>query len=179
MKKQLFGIAAAIGVASLISIFSARRIEAQYSSPVKVVNTTSAPAIASIMDDPGRIPYQATSTGPCPSASGLHCEFNFPAVPAGHRLVVQQVAVELVYNGTPQSLAAEVLSETGAILGGLVPPITPFFTTYSQPVKAVVDGGHSLSVRAFTSVALFQSGQVTVSGYLLDCAAAPCAPFAP
>src|SRR5690349_1343497 len=62
MKRQLLGIAAVIGAAALASLFTARRIEAQYSSPVKVVNTTSGPALNSSVDDQGesRISRKAT-----------------------------------------------------------------------------------------------------------------------
>jgi hypothetical protein len=92
VKKQLFGIIVAMAVAGLISLFSARRIEAQFSSPVKIVNTTSAPAITSRMDDPGRVPYQSAFNGISACGGQNYCLNVFPPVPAGHRLVLTQIA---------------------------------------------------------------------------------------
>src|SRR5260370_11411853 len=97
MKKQLLGIGVAIGMAGLISLFTAHRIEAQYSTPVKVVNTTSAPVLGSSINEPGRIPYQATITNN--TCNGASCVFETPIVPAGRRLVVQQVGLDPEYNG--------------------------------------------------------------------------------
>jgi len=70
MKKHLLGMLAALVVAGVISLITARRIEAQYSSPVKVMNTTSAPAITSNIDDPGRVPINPSRTvTPAPAAT--------------------------------------------------------------------------------------------------------------
>jgi hypothetical protein len=49
----------ALALAGGVVLFSAQRIEAQFSSPVRVMNTSSAPAIASIIDMPGRVPYDS------------------------------------------------------------------------------------------------------------------------
>ncbi len=181
MKKQLLGIGVAIGMASLISLFTAHRIEAQYSSPVKVVNTTSAPVLGSSINEPGRIPYQATITNN--ACSGNACTFFTPSVPAGSRLVVQQIGVTLQYNGTPKVIDVELASNQ-QFLGGFTPPATGVFTELYQPVTAFIDGGHALSVTATVngSGIGFGSGTpqaVIVTGYLLDCTAALGAPLAP
>ena len=68
-----------LAVAGAIMLFSAHRIEAQYSTPVKVLNTPAGPALNSSIDDPGRIPFAAVLNIPC---SGTFCSFNFPAVQA-------------------------------------------------------------------------------------------------
>jgi len=81
MKQHLLGIAAAIAVAGLISLSTARRIEAQFSSPVKVVNTTSAPAITSRMDDPGGFRTNRSSTACQPAGGILFAMSNFHLFP--------------------------------------------------------------------------------------------------
>src|SRR5579864_4791134 len=98
MKRQLLAVLVAAAVAGIISLFTARRIEAQYSSPVRVMNTVSAPAFTSSINQPGRTAYQTTAAG-CGGAST--CALNFPAVASGHRLVIQQLAVSLNYSTVP------------------------------------------------------------------------------
>jgi hypothetical protein len=81
-----------VAVAGAIMLFSAHRIEAQYSSPVKVLNTSSAPVLNSRIDEPGRIPYRVCLLWkPVPilqfsSAAGTQgCNPTFVSGPGLHR----------------------------------------------------------------------------------------------
>ncbi len=184
MKQQMFGIAAAIGAASLLSLFTARRIEAQYASPVRVMNTASAPAIHSGIDDPGRVPYQSTQfTTQC---SGLSvCSFIFGAVPSGHRLVITHLAGAFAYNGFPSEV--DVTFGTNVQFGGFSPAVQTILTKplsiFDRAAAGYVDGGTSVTLNAYAngtvfSTALGAAQNVTLMGYLVDCGAAPCSPIA-
>lgn len=182
MKTHFLGIAAAMAVAGLISLVTARRIEAQYSSPVKVVNTTSAPAITSRMDDPGRIPYQSTINGTsCVNTNS--CVVSFPPVPAGHRLVVTQISG--AHNG-PQFGTGPFAVSVRIGLNGPNGGITQFYWdlqslgSYVLPVSAYLDAGVNINVVDSIIGTTYNNGPqlITVTGYMLDCTAAPCAAIA-
>ena len=182
MRKYLFGIAAAMAVAGLISLVTARRIEAQYSSPVKVVNTTSAPAITSRMDDPGRVPYQSTINGlSCVNTNS--CIVSFPVVPVGHRLVVTQISG--AHNG-PQPGTGPFAVSVRIGLNGPAGAINQFYWdlesngSYVLPFSAYVDAGVNVNLVDSIVGTTYNNGPqlITVTGYMLDCTAAPCAAIA-
>jgi hypothetical protein len=168
----------ALAVAGAIMLLSAHRIEAQYSSPVRVMNTTSGPAIASLIDEPGRTPYQARIVQQ-PASNTTSISFTFGAVPANHRLVVQHVSGNLTV--TAGSPAASI----GLAVLGFV-PTSLFFTptlgglnNFDQPVLVYFDGGQQPSVTAFGPTFVGSSSEImTLTGYLIDCSAAPCAAIA-
>ena len=177
MTNQLIGIGAAIAVAGLISLFTARRIEAQYSAPVKVVNSTSAPAITSVMDDPGRIPYRFTMGQVCPNTNP--CNFLFPQVPAGHRLVVQQLAGRLLYASAPTSNYITFTDASGNFFFdsfNFTPSPAPLlFAVFNRQVKGIFDQFEQPSVSANIYGSNFVSQSlISLTGYMLDCTAAPC-----
>src|SRR5216684_5948689 len=68
------------------------QLKGAYSSPVTVLNTSSAPAITSVIDDPGRIAYQSQQFVIGPTIQVQQITFTFPAVPLNHRLVVQHIS---------------------------------------------------------------------------------------
>lgn len=181
MRKYLPGMAAAMAVAGLISLFSARRIEAQFSSPVKIVNTTSAPAITSRMDDPGRVPYQSAFNGI--SACGGHnfCLNSFPPVPAGHRLVLTQIAGAHDIS-VPGPIAISVRIGLGSPSGVLTQFNWDLQSNGSWvlPITAYLDSGVSVSLAENITGANFDIGPqwITLTGYMLDCTAAPCSAIA-
>jgi hypothetical protein len=178
-KKYLF---AAIGGLALIGVgilLSPRRIEAQYSSPVRVLNTSAAPALTSKIDDPGRIPFLTLFSNGC---SGTLCSYNFPAVPAGHRLVIQHISGALIFNTAPTQLFGFVKSSgnSNQIQFSVIPP-SGTVTVFDQPVLYYVDGGQGAVIQFTSGATNFNSaaGQnLTLVGYELDCNAAPCAAIA-
>jgi len=93
--------------AGFFSLLLAVQTSAAPSVPVTVVNPSSRPALASSVDDPGRIAYQSTNdkTGIC---SGSSCVFQFGPVPAGHRLVAQHISGVADLNTTGQELSVFV-----------------------------------------------------------------------
>jgi hypothetical protein len=169
-----------LAVASAIMLFSAHRIEAQFSSPVRVLNTSSAPAINSAIDDPGRIPYQSTLFF---NVSGTFNSFTFtfPAVPANHRLVVQRVGGYYLMN-TANNLATLSLFAGGNLITTFnAPSNAAFVSVFDTAVVAYIDAGEipSTTVYATGASAGYTGNQFAyLTGYMLDCSAAPCSPIA-
>jgi hypothetical protein len=183
MKRYWSGLAAAVAAAGIVSLFSARRIEAQYSSPVKVVNSTAAPAITSRMDDPGRIPYQSVvNTSQCGGSN--YCYINYGPIPPGRRLVITQVAGLYFFNTPTGTVNFDVsILGPGPFQTGWLPTVRSFgnLSTFNYPVTIYVDPAQTFRVAAEVFGTTFSSGldqQATITGYLLDCTAAPCSPIA-
>jgi hypothetical protein len=176
------------------------------STPVTVVNPSTGPALTSSIDNPGRIPYQSEAVVSCGSGASSSCQFSFAAVPQGQRLVVQHVSGSLSFNNPPDAVAV-ALSGSNVIGGGgttINPGGAQFFASsvdnismFDQQVLYYMDGG-SLPVVSVTLVVAssggsagsglgagkvsvdFTSGDqfVTLTGYLLNCTASPCASIA-
>jgi hypothetical protein len=173
----------------VFSLAAPRRGEAQYATPVRVTNSSSAPAIGSSVDDPGRVPYVSQAALGSQSCQLNECVFNFPPIPAGRRLVVQQVS-GFIQLGAGTSIAARVAmpltstSGQGEFTVNAIPDQGNNLASFNQPYLAYVDGGQSpvvfvISINTlFSSISLNASEAVTLKGYLLDCTAAPCSPIA-
>jgi hypothetical protein len=149
--------------------------------------TITPPAVTTVsnMDDPGRIPYQSTSPTPqpCP-AGGVGLCWPFPAVPAGHRLVIQHVSGALQYSTSPNPLVVYVLDSGFHAINAFTPTANAWSSTvqlinFDQRVQVYVDASQTYWVEVWASGApTVGFVPVIVTGYLLDCAAAPCAAIA-
>jgi hypothetical protein len=188
-KQNLF-IAAAFTVLGITGLFmNAREAVAQNpnagSAPVTIVGPLPVPVTLTVegtepvvvrkIDEPGRIPYQVTVRGDGPV---------LPAVPAGHRLVIETVSMRSFLAGTG--------------LGMMKVTINPGNTQFTFPMtfagteagagnlwvghaSATIYVNPGMTVQ-FGHEAPFQvpAVQATVSGYLLECSTAlPCDPIAP
>jgi len=152
---------------------------------VDVVNPASNPALTSSVDDPARTSYEA-SLGCSPTQQNFVCEYNFPLVPAGFRLVVQHISGNLLFRGTPLFVEAIL---AGNETGGSSAFFAPFVVSdsiFDQSVLQYFEAGSHPDVVIFAAgnVPFDLTGKanpVTLSGYLLKCdaAATPCAPIAP
>jgi hypothetical protein len=172
-----FAIAGTIGAA-----FGTGTAQAIVSSLVTVVNPGTSPVQTNSVNvtDPGRIPYvvqQTLNANQCVSNS---CIFTLPQVPAGKRVVVQQIGAWATGITGTTPIVAEVSEPT--VLDPFV-----FFSAapvsgvagLNEPVQVYVDQGQSLLVSlGFNGDTLTSPVALTVNGYELDCTAAPCAPIA-
>ncbi len=185
-----YGIAAVAvtGLFLIGSVMESResRVKGAYSSPVSVMNTTSAPAINSSMDNPGRIPYQALISGASGCAGSGSCTQGFPPVPAGHRVVITGISLYTLVTGTPAGVRVLVTGGTGMQINYSA----PFFFDGSgnsdilsfTPVEAYFDAGQAPSVDLIVlgpSSTLVFNPNINLIGYELDCTAAPCSPIKP
>jgi hypothetical protein len=125
------------------------------------------------VDDPGRIAYESQQ-----SIEGQVVVF--PKVPAGHRLVIQHVSAEVNFNQNVHDLV-QVLVAGGQGSSNFLAPFSLSVTFFDQLVQQYVDAGRTPNVQfvADFGLTLISGGSVTLTGYLLDCTAAPCATIAP
>jgi len=148
-----------------------------------IANPATSPARTSSVDDPGRIAYQVLQ-----SKSGCSnlCQIQFPDVPSGKRLVIQHVSGSLGFNGPPKSavvnLAKDAVANSGvaafftSVAAGA--GTNNFFSVFDQPVLFYIEAGKP-TVLASGDESTISNMQVTLTGYLLDCAVNICAPIAP
>ena len=175
-KNYVLTAAGALAVIGALALFSPRRSEAQFASPVRVANSAAAPALTSSIDDPGRIPYQSSQTAICTTNV---CFFAFPAVPANHRLVVQRVAG--YYPGISANAPArlQLTSSGGTFATVRITPSNSFANVFDLAVLAYIDAGQQ--PQTYANVESGTYGGISTSiliGYMLDCSAAPCAAIA-
>ena len=178
-----FAVAGMIGAA-----FGTGTAQAVVATLVEVVNPTTSPVPTSPVNvtDPGRIAYQST-VFPTGCSGNFQCFADFPAVPAGHRLVIQHIGGFVSLTAQPTS--TDVFIEDNATantFGAFFVPSNPvgggFAGLFDQAVLEYVDAGDFAIVEVdVQGNSVFNTGtqEVTLTGYVLDCSAAPCAAIAP
>jgi hypothetical protein len=150
-----------------------------------VVNPATSPALTSSVDDPGRIAYQTIQF----QQNCLNqCNLRFPAVPSGHRLVIQHVSGFMSMNGLPKSvtvsLAKDGVSNSGTstffatVAGNSFSPQS-FISAFDQPTQYYIDAAGTPTIIANADNSSITNSQVTLTGYLLDCTVNTCTPIAP
>lgn len=182
-KKVLGGAAAAITLI-LIGAAAPRAARAVYTTPVTVFNTTSQPAISLSAAQATNIPYQSNVFQT--TCSGLqNCAFSgFTGVPAGYRLIVENVAgfFNLQMNSTPISGYLENFHLPNQNLWGLSAPIggTGFngesFAGLNETVHAVFDAGEFPFVVIYGNFLAGFPQDVNVTGHLENCSVVTCNP---
>lgn len=186
MNRHWQAVVAVLATAGITSLVTARRTEAQYSSPVKVMNSSAAPAIASDINQPGRVPYIQTVVQPtlCNGAHGGNnpCNFLFDLVPAGHRLVLQQISGHLFISGPPTYIQASLVDHSNDIVASVSAPAQQE-SIFGGPATGYIDAGDQVLIQVnvfapFGTNMISAPQQVTISGYMLDCSAAPCSAIA-
>jgi hypothetical protein len=153
-----------------------------YSTPVQVMNTSSAPAIGVDAEKLARIPYQSSyRTTTCTGVT--NCFFSFTAAPSGYRLVVENLS------GLFELSSAATAPVTGLIEGSSFLNVFAFTSAngqifngtimsgINQPVRMVFDPsegnpvafvyGNYPSITGLPSV-------MTLSGYLENCSITGC-----
>jgi hypothetical protein len=177
-----------ISVIALVAGLAApKAVHAIVATAVQVVNTATSPALTSSVDDPGRTAYQSTLTGECFSG----CTFQFPTIPAGHRVVIQHISGFARLDGPAPGVTVIVHGGPTGILGAFFDPVSTTVTTgtsdfdsvFDQPVLFYFDAGQNpaveFQIQQGTFPLLFNSNTVTITGYELTCSAAtPCAAIA-
>jgi len=145
---------------------------------VQVVNTTANPVINRDADAATRTPYQSVQEGNC---DGLTiCEITFPGPPPGTRLVIENVYTQL-------SLHAGSVAPTGHISGpgvyvGISGVADPYYSNDSangvinNHFHLLLDsGGDPPIVSIYANYDGRAGGAVvTLTGYLINCAAVGC-----
>lgn len=154
-----------------------------------VTNPATAPALTSSIDDPGRIAYQSTQSvvvpfNFCGDVDKFTCFLQFPAVPANHRLVVQNISGEFTYSGPPKSIRATLTHGGSGFQNGIVAFLAPSAvdgqSLFSQPALLYIDAGEIPVISFFVNGATLDATTqtVTLTGYMLDCTVNQCASVA-
>jgi hypothetical protein len=174
LKNRTFQLAAGLLAVGALGILSPRVAHAVVATLVQVTNTTANPVPNQDVDNAARNFYQATSsTGGC---SGT-CVVTFPAVPAGKRLIVQQVSslVTIAVTGATPPADVELRDSTGSLVFQFLPVVaTPGnfgaqtqFTAHAG-VLASYDSSQIPTVDAFIPSNQPYSLLATVSGHMIN-----------
>jgi hypothetical protein len=126
-------------------------------------------------DDPGRIPYQSSQ-----NISAGQRAFNFPAVPAGHRLVIQHVSAHVNLQSAVTNQAEVLVSASDGGSSNFLSQFSGKLVDFDQPLQLYVDAGDAPEVVILVDagLTLVSNAFGTLSGYLLDCTVAPYAKIA-
>ena len=179
--KRLLMVAGAVALAGIFgALLAPKTTHAIVATAVYMVNTAATPGLVSNIDNPGRIPYQsiANMTGKCP-LGGNTCFWEFGNPPAGHRIVIQHVSGLIGFGTAPSEVEVLLNNGSGFPLSAFFAPFKTF-SAFDQPVQAYFDPAEIIEVQiglvggAFPDPADSISEVVTLTGYELDCNAAPC-----
>lgn len=183
-KRYIFWPAALAGMFLIGSLVRHPGSQAKgaYSTPVTVMNTSSAPAIGADAEKLARIPYQSTyRTTTCVNVT--NCYFQFTAAPQGFRLVVENISgiFELASNATAPATGLIEGSNflntfgftstngqifNGTIMSGVNQPTHMVFDSSEGSPVAFVYGDYP-SIQGLPSF-------ITLSGYLENCSITGC-----
>jgi hypothetical protein len=171
-KNVLMSIGAAALAIVLVNVIAPQAAHAAVAALVQVSNTATNPALTSRIDDPGRIPYQAQKfCNPCQ-------DLTYGPVPANHRLVVEHISGQVDFKANPSESSLQVIIpqvRTSVFFTPTNPKINS--SLFDQPVHFYVEQNQSMSVQVAGDQAI-NAVQITLTGYLLDCNAAPCGAIA-
>jgi hypothetical protein len=115
------------------------------------------------------------------------CFFEFGSVPAGHRVVIQHVSGVISFSTTASAIWVQLNNGSASPVSTFFTPMAPSltFSAFDQPVLAYFDPaqfGGIIEVQVGILNGTFPGGGpvevITLSGYELDCNAAPCAAIA-
>lgn len=148
-------------------------------------------------DEPARAPYQVQLSGApavaCTAVlSEIYCTGSINGVPAGKRLVIQAVAGVLLSNAIPTN--GRVLLQTESPFGNYfavasvstfpnftLPFVDGYSTSFQTHQIVYVDGGTPIKiyVNLYGATVAVSNGlpSITVTGYVIDCAASRCEPI--
>ena len=153
-----------------------------YNTPVQVMNTSSAPALGADVEKLARIPYESTAVGSnCPSGGGVGaCFFNFAAVPAGYRLVVENLSGYFqISPAATAALMGYVENNSFRIKAGFTAPLGQIDLgghiqcAFDNPTRFYADPGEGVFAVASANWSNGSTSMV-LSGYLENCSITGC-----
>jgi hypothetical protein len=187
VRRVLIAAGAIALAAALLTLAAPKSAHALVAALVQVTNTTANPAVTLDADKATRIPYESASqaagvAGTC--ASTIQCQFSgFTVVPAGYRLVVQQIAATVGANSANPTPNGSIVTVTDNV-GGL--PLDFFTGTYvtkqneaffHQSVLEYLNAGSAPSLLINADLISNESGYAIVTGYLENCSVTGCPPI--
>ena len=185
---------------SLLGVLAFTSAGVSAADTVRVTNPATEPVLTSRVDEPARVPYQVQLSGASAISCGSQlstvvCGGRINGVPAGKRLVVQSVSGTLISNSSPTNGQILVATESNSASYFGVPSISTFPNIIAIPGQPPFADGHSnvyfqshltfyvdggMPAQVYISLSGATSGSnafITVTGYVIDCTAAPCMPI--
>jgi hypothetical protein len=149
LQRYMLPLACFAAIGAAISIFWPRRVEGQYSSPVRVMNTNAQPIPSRDRDNPAQQPYLAEGDCVIPAGS-TDCSFDLPLSlqGSGKRLVIDHVSMrasQLSATSSPYVLEIVVSHNSG-------------LHTYYFPINLMTSEGIFSSFVSSQSTMLFCDG---------------------
>jgi hypothetical protein len=187
VRRLLMGVGAIAMVATILSLVAPKSAHALVAALVQVTNTTANPAVTLDADKATRIPYESASeaagfAGTC--GATIQCQFDgFTTVPAGYRLVVQQIAATVGANSANPTPNGSFVTVTGNVGSAPVDVFTGTYITkqgeavFHQSVLEYVNAGSAPSLLINGDLISNESGYAIVTGYLENCAVTGCPPI--
>jgi hypothetical protein len=178
----LKGTSAVVLAGLVLALLAPKAAHAVAATAVQVVNSSSSPVPNLDVERNARIPYQSTQTVAC-QPQQYYCQVPLTAVPAGYRLVVQDVSASFsgagysppiaVLNGIGTPLQVYLTGGVAISLGGslyqnnLHQTATAYFDAGTQPYVEVLGSYSSGGNGAYNLSA-------TLVGYMENCAVSSC-----
>jgi hypothetical protein len=183
--KRLLTTSAALAAMFLIGSLSWHKgseAKGAYNTPVQVMNTNASPVPNLDTEKLARVPYESTaSASNCPAPGNVGaCFFNFAAVPAGYRLVVENLsgyfqispAANAPLTGYVETNAFKIKTAFTAPIGQIDLGGHPQ-CAFDNPTRFYVDNGEGVFAVASSNWSNGASSMV-LSGYLESCAVTGC-----
>lgn len=167
-------------------------VTATLPSSLTIGNGAANPVLSSNTGDPGRLPYQAQGFVSCADtgAGFWQCNTSFAPVPAGKRLVLQNLNWFGVGYPAPTSVLLSLVGGNTGVRGSPIQSIfktlpftsNPYFGEQviqvdSNLVFYADPGALSATVDLYGVTSLDQAYPVNLTGYLIDCTVGTCAPI--
>ena len=172
---------AGMGLVGSLSWHKGSQAKGAYSTPVQVMNTSASSVPNLDTEKLARIPYESTATASnCPSFAVGACFFNFAAVPAGYRLVVENLSGYFqISSAATAPLTGYIETNAFKIKTGFTAPIGQTDLgghpqcAFDNPTRFYVDPGEGVFGVASSNWSNGNS-EMVLSGYLESCAVTGC-----
>ena len=165
-KSLLTGTGSLVVAGLVLSLLAPKAVHAIVATAVQVVNTAAAPVMVNSINEPGRTPYQAEAGNLSCLGQG-NCNYTFLPIPANHRLVVQQIG---------GYLGSNLASPAGRVQFGNL-GFNAAGSFFTAPFLGYLDGTSTPTISVILNGADTMNGfgNITITGYLVDCTAVNCA----
>jgi hypothetical protein len=182
-KRLLMGVGVVALTAMALSVAAPKAVHATVAALVQVVNTATNPVVNLSADTSTRLPYQSTQTfsWTVSSTYGTHA-VSFAQVPAGYRLVTENVSASLWVNSgnpTPTGNFCTQFNQSTCFpsFSGIYAGSNNSMGIINQEVTRYVGPGDTPLLdfsAAYSVTPAGLSNTVTLTGHLEDCAVVGC-----
>jgi len=149
-----------------------------------VTNTVPVNSINEPARSPVKLVFSNNSGQTCPLGIAYECFAGPYTVPAGKRLVIQQVSGSVVASAAPSNVMFDVIGNGSSqdLQGGVVEYFPAIEVAYyqSNPFLSYFDGGTTVSFATYFTLpagSITGGSGFTITGYMIDCSTVACNPI--